>query len=53
MTLEHKNENFLTSLLLAQLQNGRYMRVLKLFSPLQGFAKTLPFSFIDAIVKPK
>jgi hypothetical protein len=43
----------LTSLLLAQLLNGRYMSVLMFFSPLQGFAKTLPFSFNAAIVNPK
>lgn len=43
----------LTSLLFAQLQNGRYMSVLKCFSPLQGFAKTLPFSLNDAMVNPK
>lgn len=42
-----------TSLLLAQLLNGRYIRVLMCFSPLHGFAKTLPFSFNEAIVKPK
>lgn len=42
-----------TSLLFAQVKKGRYIKVLKLFSPLQGFANTLPFSFSDAMVKPK
>lgn len=53
-----KHEHFLevndhTSLLFAHVLNGQYIRVLMFFSPLQGFAKTRPFSFNAAIVKPK